>query len=361
MTILSGLLSLVVASGLGTSVPEPPVDIMVAEASVAPIRVVTTLPVYAFIAREIGGSEVEVRSIAEPSQDAHFVQPRPSFARELRRADLFVTTGLDLELWVPALLDRASNSDVVPGGKGYVSAHSGIELLDVPASADRSAGDIHIYGNPHIYTDPLNIVQVARNITRGLKNIAPERADHFDAGLAAFTEEIYRRMWGSELVELLGGQTLEALTKQGNLHAFLDNQEYEGSPLSKRLGGWIAAAQPLKGQEMICYHKDWAYFEKLFQVRCIEFIEAKPGIPPTPRHVSRIIDLMRDQGIRVILTPSYYDRSRSEAVASRVGGTVVVVPMQPILNARNGDSERSYYDVVDNWISSLVQAFQATS
>lgn len=328
--------------------------------AVAPVRVVTSLPIYAYIAREVGGSEVQVTSIAEPSQDAHFVQPKPSFALELRRADLFVTTGLDLELWVPALLDRAGNAAVVPGGPGYVSAHTGIDLVDVPASVDRSAGDIHIYGNPHIYTDPLNIAQIARNIASGLKKVAPDRAATFDAGLAAFTDQIHRRLFGDELVEMLGGATLENLARQGNLMGFLAGQTYEGAPLSNRLGGWLAAAAPFRNKQMICYHKDWAYFERLFQVTCTEFIEAKPGIPPTPRHVSRIIDLMRGQGLKVILTPTYYDRSRSDAVANRVGGTVVVVPMQPIIESKNGGTTRTYFDVVDNWVSSLARAFQAS-
>ncbi|MDH3424555.1 MAG: metal ABC transporter substrate-binding protein, partial [Gemmatimonadota bacterium] len=155
----------------------------------APVRVVTTLPVYAAIAHAIGGDEVEVVSIAAPSEDSHFVRPKPSYALELRRADLFVTTGLDLELWVPALLDKAGNADVLEGRPGYVSAHTGIRLLDIPAAADRSQGDVHIYGNPHLHTDPLRALQVARSITTGLKRVAPDRTAHFDAGLARYQAE----------------------------------------------------------------------------------------------------------------------------------------------------------------------------
>ena len=159
----------------------------------APVRVVTTLPIYAELAREIGGTEVEVSSIANPNEDAHFVRPKPSFALALRRADLFVTTGLDLELWVPTLLDRAGNAAVLEGGRGYVTAYTGIDLLDIPAAADRSAGDVHIFGNPHLTTDPLRTLQVARNITVGLKRVAPDRADHFDQGLANLAERIHSR------------------------------------------------------------------------------------------------------------------------------------------------------------------------
>src|SRR5690606_28200834 len=137
----------------------------------------------------------------------------------------------------------------------------------------------------------------------------------------------------------------------GKLFSFLEGQEYEGKPLIDRLGGWLAAAAPFRNQRIICYHKDWAYFERLFQVTCAEFIEAKPGIPPTPRHVSRIIELMRGEGIKVILTPTYYDRSRSDVVANRVGGKVVVVPMQPSITQSSAGTPRTYFEIVDNWVN----------
>ncbi|MCH8813346.1 MAG: zinc ABC transporter substrate-binding protein, partial [Gemmatimonadetes bacterium] len=113
-----------------------------------PVRVVATLPVYADLAEKIGGAEVDVSAIASPNEDAHFVRPKPSFALSIRRADLFITTGLDLELWAPIVLDRAGNADVSEGGRGYVTAYTGIELLDIPVSADRSGGDVDSFGNP---------------------------------------------------------------------------------------------------------------------------------------------------------------------------------------------------------------------
>jgi len=190
----------------------------------APLKVVATLPVYAEIAKEIGGDEVETSAIANPNEDPHFVRPRPSFALDLRRADAFITTGLDLELWVPTLLDRAGNAQVLEGGKGYITAYTGITLLDIPVAADRSAGDVHIYGNPHLTTDPLRTLQVARNITTGLKRVAPDRASVFEAGLAKFQDKIYRKLFGDRLVELLGGPTLEQLAFNGTLFQFLQNQ-----------------------------------------------------------------------------------------------------------------------------------------
>src|SRR5688572_20001520 len=115
----------------------------------APLKVVASLPTYGAIAREIVGDRATVTSIAKGDEDPHFVQPKPSFVSLLRNADLFVTTGLDLELWVPALLDRAGNRKIQEGGPGYVAAYRGVGLLEVPATVSRSAGDIHVDGNPH--------------------------------------------------------------------------------------------------------------------------------------------------------------------------------------------------------------------
>ena len=127
-----------------------------------PVKVVTSLTTYAAIAREITGERGTVTAIAEGDEDPHFVQPRPSFVPLLRNADLFVTTGMDLELWVPALLDRAGNPRIREGAPGFVAAFQGIRLLEVPASLSRAQGDIHVDGNPHIHTDPINAIVISR-------------------------------------------------------------------------------------------------------------------------------------------------------------------------------------------------------
>lgn len=352
--------TLATLSVTGTATPEldlpdgpfdadPPV-----RAQVAPLRVVATLPVYAAITRAIGGDEVEVVSIASPNEDSHFVRPKPSFALELRRADMFITTGLDLELWVPALLDKSGNSDVIEGSQGYVTAYTGIELLDIPSAADRSQGDVHIYGNPHLHTDPLRALQVARNITTGLKRIAPDRAAHFDAGLAEYEDETYERLFGARLVELLEGPTLEQMALNGTLLGFLESNEFEGTPLIDNLGGWLQQGMPLRGQRIICYHKNWAYLEERFGVTCAEYVETKPGISPTPRHVARLISLMRSEGLSVLLAASYFDRGRVESVAERGNATPVIVTMQ----TDPASGLDTYFDLVDLWLTELLRAME---
>ena len=153
--------------------------LLVGPASIAaPLRVVASVPDYAWAAQEIGGDLVAAETICRGDQDAHFVRPKPSFQARMRVADLFVTTGLDLELWVPTLLDAAGNKRILEGGPGYVAAWTGIELLDKPTTYSRSEGDVHIYGNPHIHTDPLNMVLIARNVLAGLEKIVDADGDN---------------------------------------------------------------------------------------------------------------------------------------------------------------------------------------
>jgi len=352
--------ALLTAALLGLApAPDPPLPAGApgdaAVASRAPVRVVATLPIYADIVEAIGGDQVEVSSIASPNEDAHFVRPKPSFALDLRRADLFITTGLDLELWVPALLDKANNPRVLEGGRGYVTAYSGVELLQIPATADRSAGDVHIYGNPHLHTDPLRTLQVARNITQGLKSVAPDRSRRWDQGLERYADRIHRALFGDRLVDLLQGRALEKLAQSGNFFSFLETETYEGTPLIEMLGGWLAAAEPFRGQEMICYHKNWAYFQERFEVNCTAYVEAKPGIPPTPGHVAELIEMIQNQGIRVILAASYFDRGKVERVAERSRARAVIVPLYP-----GPEGLDDYFAVVDNWVNSLARAFRET-
>jgi len=323
----------------------------------APVRVVTSLTTYASIAREIVGDRGSVSSIAVGDENPHYVQPKPSFVPTLGQADLFVTTGLDLELWVPALLDKANNAKITEGGPGYVAAFTGVPLLDLPASLSRAQGDIHVYGNPHIWTDPLNAVIIARNILTGLKRVAPQDADFFTAREKDFEDRIYRALFGEDLVKLLGGPSLADLDRQGKLFNFLNQQQYQGAPLMTRLGGWLKQALPFRGQRVACYHKEWDYFSREFQVTCFDYIEPKPGIPPTPRHVQEIITAMRDQHIQVLLSTNYYDRNQVMEVAQRTSAKAVIVPS----NTGGSSGVVTYFDLMNLWVSELARAYGASA
>jgi ABC-type Zn uptake system ZnuABC Zn-binding protein ZnuA len=321
----------------------------------APVKIVTSLTTYAAIAREIAGDRGTVSSIAVGNENPHYVQPKPSFVPTLSQADLFVTTGLDLELWVPALLDKAGNTKVTEGGPGYVAAYTGIDLLDVPTSFSRTQGDIHVFGNPHIWTDPLNAVQIARNILTGLKRVDPADADFFTGREKDFEDRMYKALFGADLVQLLGGQTLADLDKQGKLFDFLRARQYQGAPLINHLGGWLKQALPIRGTQVACYHKEWDYFSREFQVNCFDYIEPKPGIPPTPRHVQEIITEMQQKHVQVLLSTNYYDRDQVLDVARRTNAKAVIVPS----NVGGAAGINTYFDLMNLWVNELTRAFGA--
>jgi ABC-type Zn uptake system ZnuABC Zn-binding protein ZnuA len=318
-----------------------------------PIKIVTSLTTYGAIAREIVGDRGTVTSIAQGNEDPHFVQPKPSFVSLLRDADLFVTTGLDLELWVPALLDRAGNRKILEGGPGYVPAYRGIALLEVPTNVSRAQGDIHVDGNPHIHTDPVNGIIIARNVLAGLQRVSPQNAAYFEGRERDFEKRVLESAMGPALVEVLTPATAYDLLRTDKLRDFLGKQKYQGKPLSDQLGGWLKQAEVFRGKEMACYHKEWAYFSHRFKVDCITYIEAKPGIPPTPRHVQEVIALMRQRKTPVLFASNYFDRKQIQQVAERTGAKAVVVPE----NTRGAPGVNTYFDLLNTWIGSLAAAF----
>jgi zinc/manganese transport system substrate-binding protein len=337
--------TLLLAVLLAARAPAPP-----------PLRVVTSLTTYAAIAREIVGDRGTVTAIADGSEDPHFVQPRPSFVPLLRDADLFVTTGMDLELWIQALLDRAGNPRIRVGGAGYVSASQGVRLMEVPTSTSRAQGDIHVDGNPHVASDPINGIVIARNILAGLIRVSAANAAYFSERERDFELRLLRATYGDELVRILTPATLYDLAANDRLADFLRRTPYQGQPLQTRLGGWMRQAQAFTGQVMVCYHREYSYFSRRFGVACAEYVEAKPGIPPTPRHVEDLIALMRDRHIPVIVAANYYDHHEVETVAARTGATAVILPE----NTEGAPGVTTYFDLLDTWVRDLARGFAST-
>jgi len=320
-------------------------------ASEATVKVVTTVQDYAAIARELGKDRVEVEAIVAGNSDAHFIKPKPSYAIMLRDADLFVSTGLDLELWAPVLVNKAGNRKIFDGAEGYVSASHGLELLEKPASMDRSAGDVHIYGNPHITTSPLNITVVARNIATGLCKVDPEGCEEYKANLDDFNDRVARRLYGDRLLDTLGVESLDPLARSGRLVPFLEEHG-----LLAELGGWLGEAMSFRGQKLVCYHKNWIYFTTLFGLSVVDYVEPKPGIPPTARHVAELVERIEDEHIRVLLTANYFERRKPEVIAERTGIVPVVVPM----SVGGEPGVETYFDLVDLWVGRLKTAFAET-
>ncbi|MCZ6507492.1 MAG: metal ABC transporter substrate-binding protein [Acidobacteria bacterium] len=316
------------------------------------LQAVATLSVYAAVTREIGGDRVEATSIARGDEDAHFVKPKPSFALRLKSAELFVTTGLDLELWAPILVDKSGNRSIRDGQPGFVSASQGVELLDVPVSASREAGDVHIYGNPHVHTSPIAIKRVAANIAAGLERVDPAGAAVYRRNLEDFRQRIDEALYGPELLPLLGSETLDTLAAQGKLIAFLESQRFEDRPMIDRLGGWLGRGLAFRGRKIIAYHKNWIYFTDLFGLEVVDYVEPKPGIPPSARHVKELIDEIEEQGIEVLIAANYFDAKKPQTIADRTGARAVILPL-----GTGVGGAADYFALVDLWVDSVARAF----
>jgi len=318
------------------------------------IKVVVTSSAYDSIARYIGGDKVEVSHIVKGYQDPHVVRPKPSLAVRLSKADLFVATGMDLEMWAPALVNMSNNPKIRSGQEGYVSASAGVKISEKPITISRAEGDVHIYGNPHIHTSPLNGKVIAENICVGLKKVASRHAASFDQNLQRFKDEIDRRTFGPALTKMLGGKVLTKLGQRGTLIPFLQKKQYKGRPLIDLLGGWMKQALPLRGRKVVSYHKNWGYFCDLFGLEVVEYMEPKPGIPPTPGHVASVINTMRTLKIKVLLAANYFDVGKVSKVAGRVGAIPVIVALSPGGEKSIGD----FFDLFDVWIGRLTRAFK---
>ncbi|MFH1467975.1 MAG: metal ABC transporter substrate-binding protein [Pseudomonadota bacterium] len=322
--------------------------------ALAKLSVVVTCSSYEPIVEFIGGDHVEVTHLVEGYQDPHIVRPKPSLAVLLSEADMFVATGLDLEMWAPALVDQANNPKLRSGQAGYVAVSTGLHIAHAPTTLDRSEGDVHIFGNPHIHTSPLNGKVIAENITVGLKRLDSANAAEYDAKLAQFKNEVDVRLFGQQLVDLVGGKTLTKLAETGKLVTFLESQQYQGKPMSDFLGGWMQQALPLRGKKLVTFHENWTYFADLFGLEVVDYMEPKPGIPPSPGHIANLITQMQANDVKVMLAASYFDQTKVKLVADKAGATPVITG----LSVGGTPEINTFFDQFDVWIASLLAAYQ---
>jgi ABC-type Zn uptake system ZnuABC Zn-binding protein ZnuA len=316
------------------------------------LNVVTTLPDYASFAKLIGGGRVSTKSIVRGDQDAHFIRPKPSFATALRNADVLVATGLDLELWVLTVVDNSGNRKIRSGQAGYVSASAEMKLLERPKTLSRAEGGVHIYGNPHVTCSPIQMKVAARNIAKGLVKNDPEGKEIYLQNLKKLHRQIDERLFGPKLVDMLGSDILCNLAEQDKLIPFLQEQKFEGRLLIEYLGGWTKTMLPLRGTPLVTYHKNWIYFVRLFGLEEAGTVEPKPGIPPSPKHVTKLINLMRERNIGIILAANYFDEQKIRTVAARTNAEAVIVSLYVGGAADVGD----YFKLVDHWIEGLLKA-----
>jgi zinc/manganese transport system substrate-binding protein len=277
------------------------------------LNVVATTSDLGALAKEVGGDLITLTVLTRPTEDPHFVDAKPSFVLKLNKADILIEGGAELELgWLPPLLEGARNARIVTGSPGRVSCAKSVSLLEVPATLDRSKGDVHAAGNPHYLVDPENARKVATLICETFCTLDS------------------------------GGQTVY----RANLESFMKQ-------LNAKLQEWSGKLAPYRGQRVVSYHNLWPYFAQRFGLQFDLFLEPKPGISPSPAHLAFVIGKIREDKIKVIVVEPFQSRKTAETVAADTGAKVVNVTQYP--GGVRG-TEGGYLQMMDYLVSTLAKA-----
>jgi ABC-type Zn uptake system ZnuABC Zn-binding protein ZnuA len=301
-TRLRALAALVLMIGAGTA------------RAASKLNVVTATEDLAALAREVGGDHINVDSIAKGYQDPHFVEPKPSFLLRLQKADLLIVVGLQLEIgWLPPLQTQSRNSKIQVGANGYLDASQFAKILEIPTGQiTRAMGDVHPLGNPHYWLDPDNGRRIAKGIADKMAEMQPADASYFQQRYADFDKR------------------LAAAEK-----------------------GWEAKMAPFRSRKIITYHRSWPNFCEHYGLDVVDYIEPRPGIPPTPSHTLEVINTMKRENIKLIFVEPYFDLRTPNSIASAVGGNVV-----QIMPSVGGVKEiTNYFQLFDYDINLIANAF----
>src|SRR5437588_49986 len=234
----------------------------------AALNVFACEPEWGALAQELGGDRVAVFSATTALQDPHKVEARPSLIARIRSADLLICSGSELEIgWLPLLLTQSGNARIQPGSAGYLEASQFVPKLEIPKVVDRALGDVHPSGNPHVHLDPRNIAKVADVLTERLVQLDPANAEAYKARASVFLER-----WRAALSR------------------------------------WEREAARLKGVPVVVYHKDMSYFINWAGMREAGSLEPKPGLPPTPAHLSDLVERRKRDPAKGIVASPYNRR-----------------------------------------------------
>ncbi len=290
------------------------ISLLIQQPAAAALNVFACEPEWGALAKALGGDAVSVYTATTGLQDPHQVQARPSLIAQVRKADLIVCTGAELEIgWMPMLLRQGGNQKVQPGKPGYFAAAEVVQMLEVPTRVDRSEGDVHPYGNPHIQTDPRNIAKVA---------------------------------------QALALRFAEVDSAQSSVY----NQRYQDFALRWRqaLLRWEQQAAPLRGAPVIVQHKSWVYLENWLGLNEVATLEPKPGIPPSSGHLAEVLEHLQRQPARMIIHAAYQDGRSSEWLSKKVGIPVIELPFTVGGNAAATD----LFSLFDDTLARLLGALQ---
>jgi zinc/manganese transport system substrate-binding protein len=281
------------------------------------LNVVATTEDLASIAREVGGDHISLDSIAKGYQDPHFVEAKPSFILKLQKADVLIVIGRDLEIgWLPPLIQQSRNAKVQVGADGYLDASLQARILEVPqGQVTRAEGDVHPLGNPHYWLDPENGKIIAREIFDRFVKLRPNERAYFEPRLNDFVNRL--------------------------------------NEAEKR---WVAMMAPYKGIKVVTYHRSYSNFAERFGLTIVDYVEPKPGIPPTPQHTLDIINSMKSSNIKIVLVEPYFDLKTPNAIGRQTGAEVLVMP--PSVGGVKEITD--YFKLFDYDLNLLVEAIKKT-
>ena len=287
-----------------------------------PLHVCATTTDLGDLVRAVGGEDIAVTVFARGGDDPHFVEPRPSFAKALSRADLVVSVGMELEIgWLPTVITQSRNPRLAPGQTGSFEASSAIVPMGLPTGPiDRSHGHVHAGGNPHFLSDPVCGVQVAKALTARLGQLRPDFAAACTTRYRTFALEVARRLLGPALVKRVGDDRMVTALETDALQLLIG----DGADLA----GWLGRLRPASGILLIADHDMWPYLARRFGLRIVGYLEPKPGVPPTPRYLGELVEQAKNLGVKAIITVPYFDRRSSSFVGEQVGIPVVVLAHQ---------------------------------
>lgn len=277
--------------------------LVASNALLAQVAVLACEPEWAALAQSLGGDQVKVYSATTALQDPHKIQARPSLIAQARQADLLVCTGAELEIgWLPVLLRKSGNTAIQFGAPGYFMAADHVQLLGKPTRLDRSEGDVHAAGNPHIQTDPRRIAKVADQLAATLAAIDGEHAAFYRERLADF-----RARW------------------------------------QQAIQSWEIRAQPLRGLNVVVYHDSWPYLSDWLGLHRIATIEPKPGVPPSSKYLAELVAQLQSQPIGLILRATYQDDRPASWLAEKTGIPVLAVD-QSVVDPEAPDALFKWFD-----------------
>ena len=260
----------------------------------AKVNIFACEPEWASLAKEIGGDLVKVKSATNASQDVHHIRAKPSLLASMRKADLVFCTGASLEIgWLPILLKKAGGPNVQAGTKGLLMASDYVELLNKLEKVDRSMGDVHPEGNPHVHLDPNNIPIIAETLANRLILIDKDNNKNY----------------------------------QSNLEGFLNKWDMVTNK-------WESDKALLKNKQVVVYHNSWAYLLKWLDIKSIASLEPKPGIPPTASHLKNVLDNIKGQDVKAILVAPFENKKAAKWLSEKSGIPIIEMPFTVGGNAK---------------------------